>query len=353
MLPSLEGLEIDEAIKRGVNPTRISIVDGDQNVIDSLRERYPAITSAYAMPVDQAAERIALSKQFKVDIINLDLNSNLSPRTIETIQRVDRALQPRVIGINIQRGREIPPVFRRLTELGEYYGMGDRTNTSFLPVAHDRGRLLVLQDALTEFWAPILRDSGRAMIVGRTQIISQPKLWRAGMYNSSTGVPMLWSVWRLSRIRDGIVRPGIFFTEVNSNLLSTRDIVSVDEMHEYGSRIFCPNGMYVEHKAPRHRPGTQVKLTKAKWIARFNPDLDARDWLWSLENYMGAAAVNARADERAARIRSSHTFDALPRRQCPVCKQYLKIWAKAGKTMYLTFHRVNRLPCPGSHTLIT
>jgi hypothetical protein len=353
ILPSLEGLEIDRALERGVQPDRLYIVDDDPKVIATLKVKYPDFAERmYTMPIDKAAEMLA-AQSVKIDVINLDLCHNISKELQKTVTRVIKALHPHLIGVTVQRGRETTAIMNRVRVLGENF-IPNSHSRSFLPPANDRGRMLVIEHFLTEYWAPILHDSGRALVIGKTWATNEPKLWRAGIYNSPSGVSMLWTVWRLKFNRDELMRSGIFYNEVLPDIITSPRkwiLTPVKYRQEYTNKVYSlMNGIQIV-KTSRHVPGQYVKAARKRRVETFNPELSIRDWLWTLEDYHNLAAKKARQAERAAKKLLEYKTTDIRRKRCINCNQYF--WpARQNGIRMLPLHRHAFLVCPGSNTTV-
>jgi hypothetical protein len=84
MMPSLEGTEIDIAIKKGFSEYNIIICDKEPAYVETLKRKYPKIKT-YGVELNRAIERMKADK-IELDIMNADLCGPISNKLFDTIK---------------------------------------------------------------------------------------------------------------------------------------------------------------------------------------------------------------------------------------------------------------------------
>lgn len=119
LMPSIEGVEIDVAERFGCLRKNIIAVDNNVAIAATVSRNYPGIT-AWGCDVFAALERAA-KRNIRLDVVHLDMTSNLSPSMLNSLRHATSFLAPgTVVCLNLLKGREIGDwVERCVGEWGE------------------------------------------------------------------------------------------------------------------------------------------------------------------------------------------------------------------------------------------
>lgn len=107
MLESTQGLEIETALRFGFSEKRLHVINASPAVVATLKRKYPKINT-YGRIASDACE-VMRQRGVRLDVLNLDLTSNMGPSTSSEIVGVawSGVLAPKsLVAINILRGRE-------------------------------------------------------------------------------------------------------------------------------------------------------------------------------------------------------------------------------------------------------
>lgn len=195
LLPSIEGLEIEEAIRRGFRESDIHIVDDNPAIVATLRRRYPNIHT-YGVSVHRAHRRAA-ERGIRLYGASLDFCGPASmrlARELSVCSESDCWQSGARIVVNVLRGRE-----DALTRRGVIADPAVRKVPWFK-------MLLDAWDCSTEI-DPTFRDVWRAwlLVASMPRHIAVPRAVRP--YLSPNGQSFLtcsFAVYRNADVRDGV-----------------------------------------------------------------------------------------------------------------------------------------------------
>lgn len=117
ILPSIEGDEIEAAIRAGFHQSHIAIIDRNPAIVATLKRRYPLVTSI-GVDADRAARRV-VEAIGPIDLVNLDLCGPIGRTTYDTIDAwmSAGAIKSRgLLAITVLRGRETGEPFKAARE---------------------------------------------------------------------------------------------------------------------------------------------------------------------------------------------------------------------------------------------
>lgn len=191
ILPSSEGAEIEQALRRGVRQAHLHCVDDNPAIVATLKRRYPEIET-YGVSVERAAERIA-AKGVRLAGANLDLTGSLSFPYLERLARVIECgawTDQAHVAVTALRGREAAGFCGLLRDVGGLLGSrcadageaakpraqmvreGFRQVRGGMPNDADLGRMIVMQQALSRGayvarprWQMMYRSGLQTMLV--------------------------------------------------------------------------------------------------------------------------------------------------------------------------------------------
>lgn len=105
LLESLDGLEIEHALRLGFQENRLFVCNGNPAVVAHLKRRYPEIRT-YGVSAERAFLRIA-EEGHALNLVSLDFCSCLSTPVLETLLACRVALSDAaIVSTNMLRGRE-------------------------------------------------------------------------------------------------------------------------------------------------------------------------------------------------------------------------------------------------------
>ncbi len=197
LMPSLEGAEIDEALKRGVRQENLHIIDMNPAIVATLKRRYPRVNS-YGVIFWKAMERIK-EKGITLDVVNADLCGPVTtaPWFMSRDAIVDVIGDGSVVAMTALRGRERGALVLEIWDWPEM--MEDLSPVPLCRGDFDFGALW--QDVAVGGARLSKGDMGRL----RWMIPSTLLEWavvrplRCGVYKSTAGSQtMLWGLYGLT-----------------------------------------------------------------------------------------------------------------------------------------------------------
>lgn len=181
LMPSIEGAEIEEALKRGFCEPNLHVVDRNPAIVAHLKRRFPKIHT-YGVELSKAAQRM----RGTVDVANLDLCSCMGDKLKNSLLGSTAALRRHsVVAVTMLRGRE------------------RRDALPFIDfMAKDKHELHEM-DAVEYIGTvePNDRDKGRVALAACLLAFSEDldymvRVLRWGIYRSSAGSQtMLWAIF--------------------------------------------------------------------------------------------------------------------------------------------------------------
>lgn len=202
LMPSLEGLEIEEALGRGYAQKMLHAVDFNPAIVATLKKRYREI-STYGVSVDRAFGRMR-DNGVALSGANFDLTGNFSWRIVQQMMRVNDSgvfNDGAVVAITLLRGRESPRAFELCDLMGRDIRLRDFAQ-SIRHVAINRTQL-----SRIDTWrlgVPVISLHSYRPTPLRTAIYASPQ----------SGLTMLWGMFRLTKVSALVERLLRFQSEV-------------------------------------------------------------------------------------------------------------------------------------------
>lgn len=168
LMPSLEGIEIDEALSRGFLQSGLHVVDSNPAIVATLRRRYPDIRT-YGVGIDRAHDRVA-EAGIRLFGASIDFCSNAvwsTAKILVNCSESDCWQDGARVVVNVLRGREdklsrslhiTDEGIRSAAWLGHVLARWD--SGSVKPNIRDAWRLWTLCAALPRHIAVVRRVSG-------------------------------------------------------------------------------------------------------------------------------------------------------------------------------------------------
>lgn len=191
LMPSIEGLEIDAALRRGFREEHLHVVDKTPAIVAHLKRRYPKIHT-YGCDVVPALERIRRAG-YPLAFLNLDLCGNMSNKTWRTLRRcVEQLLvRPTAIAVTVLRGREtkLPQATAAIARSAALW-----RERGYVVGELDVARRIHHQPIID---GDVVRLTGVMTALSIDDRIYIPRARDLGIYRSTAGAQtMLWSIWR-------------------------------------------------------------------------------------------------------------------------------------------------------------
>ena len=191
IMPSIEGDEIEVAIRAGFHPRRIAIIDKNPAIVATLKRRYPLVT-AIGVTAARAARRV-VETIGPVDFVNLDLCSPIGKTVNATIDawtsagaiKAGAAGDGGLLAITVLRGRGTGAQFRAASDINVIVPSGSATHVRD---GTDLIRHGELHDRLNGYHLPSRAEWARGGYGGGA--------YSDGVYRSTAGSQtMLWTLF--------------------------------------------------------------------------------------------------------------------------------------------------------------
>lgn len=198
MLPSIEGHEIDAALRAGFRERNICIIDDNPAIVATLKRKYPRVRS-YGVSAERAARRIK-EDVGSIDFLNLDLCGPIGDPLWRTLRAwIDAdVFNPRrssYMAVSVLRGRERGE-YKEPTRVG--IAVCDGANDAVVRNERDYVRLSKISAELSGIGH---ENVGR--LVDPRKVLSgryEAYLVRNDVYDSCAGnQTMMWGIWKLHR----------------------------------------------------------------------------------------------------------------------------------------------------------
>lgn len=198
ILPSIEGAEIDVAIRAGFRERNICVIDENPAIVATLKRKYPAVRT-YGVSADRAADRIRQDIS-SVDFVNLDLCGPIGEPLWETLRAWVRSgalgLDCSYVAVTVLRGRERGEYQQPVSVSGVFMDGAEGS----VNIGNERDWLRLTKISLE------LAGLGHQSVGKKVQPLDvlsaqyEVSCCRTGVYRSAAGSQtMLWGIWRLHK----------------------------------------------------------------------------------------------------------------------------------------------------------